>query len=76
MNNITRGAPPIAVGSSVIVGSKIFDCIMTDRSPPGHVRAYDAYTGEFKWRFNTIPQPGESSDDSLGKCGLYCFPLM
>ena len=64
MNNITHGAPPIAVGSSVIVGSKIFDYIMTDRSPPGHVRAYDAYTGEFKWRFNTIPQPGEPYNET------------
>ena len=59
MNNITHGAPPIAVGSSVIVGSKIYDYTMLNRSPPGHVRAYDAYTGEFKWRFNTIPQGGE-----------------
>ncbi len=59
MNNITHGAPPIAVGSSVIVGSKIFDYTPYNRSPPGHVRAYDAYTGEFKWRFNTIPQGEE-----------------
>mgnify|MGYP001215663366 CR=1 FL=1 len=60
LNNITHGAPPIAVGSSVIVGSKIFDYTLFNRSPPGHVRAYDAYTGEFKWRFNTIPQEGEA----------------
>ena len=59
MNNITHGAPPIAVGSTVIVGSKIYDFSMINRSPPGHVRAYDAYTGDFKWRFNTIPQEGE-----------------
>ncbi len=59
MNNITHGAPPIAVGDSVIVGSKIFDYTPFNRSPPGHVRAYDAYSGEFKWRFNTIPQAGE-----------------
>ena len=59
IDNITHGAPPIAVGSSVIVGSKIFDYTLYNRSPPGHVRAYDAYTGQFKWRFNTIPQAGE-----------------
>ena len=64
MNNITHGAPPIAVGSSVIIGSKIFDYTMFNRSPPGHVRAYDAYTGEFKWRFNTIPQPGEPYNET------------
>jgi hypothetical protein len=59
MNNVTHGAPPIAVGNSVIVGSKIFDYSLYNRSPPGHVRAYDAYTGAFKWRFKTIPQQGE-----------------
>jgi quinoprotein glucose dehydrogenase len=74
MNNITHGAPPIAVGTSVIVGSKIYDYTMLNRSPPGHVRAYDTYTGEFKWRFNTIPQAGEEfvetwEDDSWRRAG-------
>lgn len=64
MNNITHGAPPIAVGSTVIVGSKIYDFSMINRSPPGHVRAYDAYTGDFKWRFNTIPQEGEFGNET------------
>lgn len=64
MNNITHGAPPIAVNDSVIVGSKIYDYSMNNRSPPGHVRAYDTRTGEFKWRFNTIPQPGEDYNDT------------
>ena len=59
VRNITHGAPPIAVGDSIIVGSKIFDYTMQNRSPPGHVRAYDVRSGEFKWRFNTIPQAGE-----------------
>ncbi|HJN95287.1 MAG: pyrroloquinoline quinone-dependent dehydrogenase [Gammaproteobacteria bacterium] len=64
MRNITHGAPPIAVGNTVIVGSKVFDYIMSNRSPPGHVRAYNARTGEFKWRFNTIPQPGEEFNET------------
>jgi quinoprotein glucose dehydrogenase len=81
MNNITHGAPPIAVGTSVIVGSKIYDYTMLNRSPPGHVRAYDVYTGEFKWRFNTIPQEGEEfnetwEDDSwktVGNTNVWSF---
>jgi quinoprotein glucose dehydrogenase len=60
LDNITHGAPPIAVGNSVIVGSSIFDYTEFNRNPPGHVRAYDTYTGEFKWRFNTIPQAGDA----------------
>ena len=64
MNNISHGAPPIAVGTTVIVGSKIYDYAMLNRSPPGHVRAYDAYTGELKWRFNTIPQEGQPYNET------------
>ncbi|MEX0660612.1 MAG: pyrroloquinoline quinone-dependent dehydrogenase [Balneolaceae bacterium] len=26
---------------------------------PGHIRAYDVRTGEIRWMFHTIPQPGE-----------------
>ena len=39
--------------------------IVTSRVPegyvstPGHIRAYNAITGEFEWIFHTIPQPGE-----------------
>ena len=28
-------------------------------SSPGHIRAYDVISGEIKWTFHTIPQPGE-----------------
>ncbi|MYF96645.1 MAG: PQQ-binding-like beta-propeller repeat protein, partial [Holophagales bacterium] len=59
IRHITHGAPPIVVGTSVIVGSKIFDYSIRSDAPPGHVRAYDVHTGEFKWRFNTIPRDGE-----------------
>ena len=59
VRHITHGAPPIVVGNSVIVGSKIFDYSIKSDAPPGHVRAYDVHTGEFKWRFNTIPRDDE-----------------
>jgi len=44
--------------------------IITSRVPegydstPGHVRAYDTVTGEFKWIFHTIPQKGEFGYDT------------
>ena len=44
--------------------------IVTSRVPeeynstPGHVRAYDAVTGEFKWIFHTLPQKGELGYDT------------
>jgi quinoprotein glucose dehydrogenase len=28
-------------------------------NPPGDIRAYDVVTGEKKWQFHTVPQPGE-----------------
>ena len=33
-------------------------------STPGHIRAYDAVTGEFRWIFHTIPEPGEFGFDT------------
>jgi quinoprotein glucose dehydrogenase len=33
-------------------------------STPGHIRAYDTVTGEFKWIFHTIPQEGEYGYDT------------
>ena len=58
-SKMSHGAPPIVVRNTVIVGSKIDDYVSKLGNPPGHVRAYDAYTGEFKWRFHTIPQENE-----------------
>ena len=57
--NITNGAPPLVVGTTVIVGSKIFDFGLRNNAPPGHIRGYDVHTGEMKWRFHTIPQERE-----------------
>lgn len=33
-------------------------------STPGHIRGYNAITGEFEWIFHTIPQPGEYGYDT------------
>ncbi len=30
----------------------------------GHISAYDADTGKMLWRFNTVPGPGETSNDT------------
>ena len=40
----------------LIVGSRVNE---TYGSSPGHIRAYDTVTGQLKWIFHTIPQPGE-----------------
>jgi quinoprotein glucose dehydrogenase len=49
---------------TVVVGSLIFDGGTMKEMTPGHVRAYDARTGEMKWIFHTIPQEGEFGVDT------------
>lgn len=34
------------------------------KASPGHIRAYNASTGEFVWRFHTIPKAGEFGYDT------------
>ena len=40
----------------LILGSRVNE---TYGASPGHIRAYDTVTGQMKWVFHTIPQPGE-----------------
>jgi len=57
--SISVNAPPVVCRDTVVVGSIVFDLPTTKEMPPGHVRGYDAYTGEMKWIFHTIPQGDE-----------------
>jgi len=47
---------PAVYGSLVILG---FSCPEGGRPAPGDPRAFDARTGKERWRFHTIPHPGE-----------------
>lgn len=51
---------PLVVRDVVVVGTT---SMVPNRNwmtaPPGYVRAYDARTGELRWRFNPIPEPGD-----------------
>ncbi|MEM6844941.1 MAG: PQQ-binding-like beta-propeller repeat protein [Bacteroidota bacterium] len=44
----------------------IMGALNSESSPaaPGHIRAFDVRTGEQKWIFHTIPQPGELGYDT------------
>lgn len=53
--------PGIVYKNFLIVTSRVPE---EYNSTPGHVRAYDAVTGEFKWIFHTIPQKGEVGYDT------------
>jgi len=66
-SRMTYSSPVTIVGNTVIVGSIIQDTNIRQREAnPGHVRAYDARTGEMKWIFRTIPQGDDFGVDSWG----------
>ena len=58
---IGSSSPPIVVDDVIVVGSALRSGSSppSRENPPGHVRGYDAFTGELRWTFHTIPQPGE-----------------
>ena len=58
---ITTSSPPIVVNGVVIVGNSHEQGYYQSRieNVPGDILAYDARTGEFLWKFNVIPRPGE-----------------
>lgn len=45
----------------LILGSRVNEAF---GSAPGHIRAFDTVTGEFKWIFHTIPQKGQFGHDT------------
>ncbi len=58
---ITSSSPPIVVNNTVIVGNSAEQGYNQSRREniPGDILAYDARTGEFKWKFHVLPRPGE-----------------
>ena len=58
---ITSSSPPIVVNGVVIVGNSAEQGYNQARveNIPGDILGYDAKTGEFLWKFNVIPGPGE-----------------
>jgi len=57
-------SPPVVVRDVVVVGASIFDFPMRPDMPPGHVRGFDARTGQVRWIFHAIPQAGEAGNET------------
>ena len=54
---------PISVcKGALVVGGWVGDGL--PQGPSGDIRAYDARTGELRWRFHTVPRPGEFGHDT------------
>ena len=58
---ITSSSPPIVVNGVIVVGNSAEQGYNQSRieNIPGDILGYDAKTGEFLWKFNVLPQPGE-----------------
>jgi glucose dehydrogenase len=58
---ITSSSPPIVVNGTVVVGNSAEQGYQQTRVEmvPGDILAYDAATGDFKWKFHVVPRPGE-----------------
>lgn len=53
---VVANAPGVVYQDLFILGTRVSEAT---GAAPGHIRAYDVRTGEQKWIFHTIPQPGE-----------------
>jgi quinoprotein glucose dehydrogenase len=53
---IAMTSPGIIYKDLIIIGSRVNEGAL---AAPGYIRAYDVHTGALRWKFHTIPKPGE-----------------
>jgi glucose dehydrogenase len=61
LQSVQMTSPGIIYKDLIIVGGRNPE---THPSPPGDIRAFDVRTGALRWRFHTIPHPGEFGYDT------------
>ncbi|MEO6527647.1 MAG: PQQ-binding-like beta-propeller repeat protein [Gemmatimonadaceae bacterium] len=54
-------SPGVIYKDLIIQGTRVSE---SEGAAPGHVRAYDVRSGQLRWTFHTIPQPGEPGAES------------
>jgi quinoprotein glucose dehydrogenase len=59
---VTAATPGIVFQNLLILGSTLGEG--PGPAAPGHIRAFDVCTGEQKWIFHTIPQPGAEGHET------------
>ncbi|MEO6931070.1 MAG: PQQ-binding-like beta-propeller repeat protein, partial [Chitinophagaceae bacterium] len=67
---VTSTSPGIIYKDLLVVGTRVNEA---NPAAPGHVRAYDTKTGEIRWIFHTIPQPGEKGYETWDDPLAYTF---
>lgn len=58
---VAMTSPGIIYKDVIIIGSRVNE---EAAAAPGYIRAYDVHTGKLRWKFHTIPQPGEEGYES------------
>ncbi|HSJ66097.1 MAG TPA: PQQ-binding-like beta-propeller repeat protein [Anditalea sp.] len=58
---ITATSAPSVYKDLLVTGTRVSESM---DAAPGHIRAYDTRTGEQKWIFHTIPEPGEAGSET------------
>ncbi len=64
LQSIGLTSPGAVYKDLIIVGGRDPE---TPPAPPGDIRAFDVHTGALRWRFHTIPHPGEPGYDTWPK---------
>lgn len=59
---VLSNTPGAVYRDLLIVGTRVSEG--PGPSAPGHIRAYDVRTGRIRWKFHTIPHPGEFGYDT------------
>lgn len=57
-------SPISQCAGTLVVGGLVTDGL--PRGPSGDIRGYDIHTGELRWRFHTVPRPGEFGHETWG----------
>jgi len=58
---VAATSPGVVYKDLLIMGDRVSE---GSDAAPGHIRAYDVHTGQIRWIFHTIPQPGEFGYDT------------
>jgi quinoprotein glucose dehydrogenase len=62
--HVTQTSAPVVYDDLVIVGNGVWDRFVYRGDPPGVMQAFDARTGELRWTFDLIPQPGDFGNET------------
>lgn len=65
---VTSTSAPMIYKDLIVIGTRVDEGA---NAAPGHIRAYDVHTGQQRWIFHTIPQPGEYGFDTWDDTTAY-----